>query len=227
MEVELCYPAGSIVDQELPGAVEHFVFPDDNDSGVEMQVEIFDSTIDGWGVGIGPRQDVTIRNSPGVTVSVIVGLPWQEQTVVMEGLDKKHYDDETWRLVDSTLRLVNTRTYGWEVNVFAHRNTLIVRDSNFTGPTINSDHSTEIIERSAMALVRGQEFVQLFIRDSLITGDVIATDNSVITLERCVVGIAGDPRSQVIATDNAKVVLIDTTVHGTQVTEEQGIIEQQ
>lgn len=52
LELELCFPTGSVVDEILPIQVEHFSFPNENDSGVEWSLTVDDSSIDGWGIGL-------------------------------------------------------------------------------------------------------------------------------------------------------------------------------
>jgi hypothetical protein len=145
------------------------------------------------------------------------------ETVVFEGLDRKLYDDETFEVVDAKLRLVNVDIYGWEVNVWGG-NTLIVRDSNFSGATLNGGDSVEVIENSVLDLVRGHEQVEITVRSSVIKGDVIATQDSVITLIDSVVERDGDEGGDVFAVDNGRVVLINTEVQGEQHIEDNGVI---
>jgi hypothetical protein len=221
MEVELCYPEGSTVDEELPLEVEEFTFPNENDSGVMSKLRITDSSLHGWGIGINPGTQATFRNSPAATVSVVIGYPWVGETVTLDGLDKTLYADKTWEIADATLRLVNSRTYGWEANVWGG-NTLIVRNSNFTGATINGGRSFETIENSTLALVRGQEQVEITVRDSTVRGDVIATDDARVTLIDCVVENVGDQTGDVIASGNGVVTLVRTTVQGETRTEGNG-----
>ena len=135
----------------------------------------------GWGIGVPTASDITIRDSPGVTISVGVGYPSENETVILEGLESKHYEDQTWEIGGARLRLVNTATYGWEPNVFGN-NTLIIRDSNYSGSSINSSQAVYIIENSTMGFTHTQEQVQMTIRDSVINGDVVATGDSSITL---------------------------------------------
>lgn len=182
LEIELCYESGAILDTRLPLEVDELTIPNEEARNIPATYILRNATLDGWGINVEPNTSVTIRDSPRVTVGIIMGLPWEHETVDLEGLDRTHYSDRTWTLVDSTLRLVNTTTYGWEANVFAHNNTLIIRNSNFTGPTINSDHSTEIVEHSVMDTVHAFEHMELFIRHSHVRDDVIARDSSTIHL---------------------------------------------
>ena len=230
MEIELCFPEGAVVNEALPVEIDDFSFPNEDDQNVGFRLRIIDSTIDGWGIGVTPRSSITIRDAPAVTISVIVGFPWQEQTVVLDGLARKRYEDQTWHINDATLRLVNTRTYGWEPNVFGN-NTLIIRNSDYSGSSINSSTAKYIIENSTMGLTRTQERVEMTVRDSIIRGDVVATDDSTITLINSRVEREGGPEDtnpaafgNVIATGNGTVVLINTFVQGETRTEDNGQI---
>ncbi len=158
MEIELCFPEGAVVNEALPVEIDDFSFPNGDDQNVGFRLRILDSSIDGWGIGVVPRSSITIRDTPAVTISIIVGFPWQEQTVELDGLARKLYEDQTWRISDATLRLVNTRTYGWEPNVFGD-NTLIIRNSDYSGSSINSSTAKYVIENSIMGLTRTQERV--------------------------------------------------------------------
>ncbi len=116
--------------------------------------------------------------------------------------------------------MVNTATYGWEPNVFGS-NTPIIRDSNYSGSSINSSQAVYIIENSTMGFTHTQEQVQMTIRDSVINGDVVATGDSSITLiDTTVYGIGeadeAGKRAQgnVFVSGNATVTLINSTVEG-------------
>ena len=172
MEIELCFRDGAVVDEALPVEIVEFAFPGEDDQNVDFQLSIHDSSIDGWGIGVTPGSSITIRDAPAVTISVIVGFPWQQQTVELDGLARKLYEDQTWEIGDATLRLINTRTYGWEPNAFGD-NTLIIRNSDYSGSSINSSNARYIIENSTMGLTRTQEMVEMPVRDSVIRGDVV------------------------------------------------------
>jgi len=201
IEVELCYGEGAIVDTVLPTEIIDFTFPNEGAKNINSVTHLKNSTIDGWGIGVPPNSDITIRDTPAVTVSIIIGLPLENEIIELDDLNRKLYSDKTWQIADAKLRLVNTKIYGWEPNVFANQNTLIIKDSNFSGATMNSDHSKQIIENSTVDLVRAQEFVEIIVKDSVINGDVIATDDSKITLINTVV------KGKIIEEDNGKVII--------------------
>jgi hypothetical protein len=229
MEVELCFPGEAILDMELPTQVSNFSLTSDDDPTITSTLLITDSTVDGWGINILPGADITIRNTPAITVSVIVGRPWVEQTIELDGIAAQHYDDQVWNISDARFRMVNSTTYGWELNVFAD-NTLIIRNSDYSGSAVNGGAGAYIIEDTMAGQLRAHESVTMTVRNSIIKGDVIAVDNAVITLIDSPIvgngeeiGIAGSE----IATGNGRIVLINTTVNGEIVTEDQGAVIQQ
>ncbi|MDA1188610.1 MAG: chitobiase/beta-hexosaminidase C-terminal domain-containing protein [Chloroflexi bacterium] len=221
MELELCFPQNAVVDAVLPTEIDEFVIPQPIDQNVNFTVRVTDSTVDGWGVGVPPGSDITIRDTPAVTISVTMGFPWTGETVVLDGLAKKLYEDQTWEIVDAKLRLVNTRTYGWEPNVFGNDNTMIIRNSDYSGNSVNSSNGKYVVENSTTGLMMSFESVEMTISGSTIIGDVIASQNSVITLVDSVVGRPQRPDEDdpvpygnVIARDNGTVILINTRVWG-------------
>ncbi|MCH8235534.1 MAG: hypothetical protein IIC29_05360 [Chloroflexi bacterium] len=224
MEVELCFPAAANVDMELPLEVASFSLTGDDDPTITSSLHITDSTLEGWGINVLPGADITIRNSPAITIGVIVGRPWAEQSVVLDGIGVRHYDDQVWNISDARLRLVNSTAYGWEPNVFAD-NTLVIRNSDYSGSTVNGGSAIYIIEDSTAGQLRAAENVVMTVRNSIIKGDVVAVDNATITLIDSRItgdgyenGIAGSA----IATGNGRIILINTTVNGEIVTEDNG-----
>ena len=176
-------------------------------------------------------RDITIRDAPAVTVSIVVGSPWQDQTVDLDNLRRQLYEDKTWQIVDSTLRLHNVSTYGWEPNVYGTNNTLIIRDSDFSGSNLSGGANRVIVENSTMGAMATQQGVQMEIRGSTVKGDVIARDDSSITLIDTLVEAQELPGSDgdtvfgdVFAVDNATVTLVDSVVEGQTTTEGNGLI---
>jgi hypothetical protein len=50
LELELCFPTGSVVDEALPTQVGNFSFPNENDSGIEWRLSVNNSSMEGWGI---------------------------------------------------------------------------------------------------------------------------------------------------------------------------------
>ena len=218
MEMELCLPAGSTVDMMMPTSVELYKYGPEPAKGIDFSLTMTNSTVDGWGINVLPGSHITIRDSDAITIGVIVGLPWQEVTAELEGLEKGYYSFNRWNIgPDATLTLINTSVYGWEPNVFAD-NTLIIRDSNYTASTVNSGTAHYEITGSTVNVLSASESVTMTVTNTVITGDVIASDDSVIIL------IDGDVRGadygngltggNVFARGNGKVILRNTSVAG-------------
>ncbi len=181
VEFELCYGDGVNLDLTLPSEIDEFIFPPEF-SNIDTSIIIRNSSVDGWGLGVTPNSHITLRDTEKATISIIVGLPLENEVVILDDLGRKYYGSRSWEIGSGELNILNSTIYGWEANVFAKNNTLIVRNSNFTGATINSDHSREIIENSTMDIVHGHENVYIEVKDSIINGDVIASENSTILL---------------------------------------------
>jgi hypothetical protein len=164
-------------------------------------------------------------------VSIVVGWPWQNQTVVLEDLASKHYQDRTWDVVDSRLRLVNVSTYGWEPNVFGTNNKLVIKSSDFSGSNLSGGATQVTVENSTMGTMATQDSVEMLVKDSTIQGDVIAKGDSSITLVDTLAQsqpTGGEEGAtvfgNVFATDNATVTLINSKVQGRLTTEGNGRI---
>ena len=86
-------------------------------------------------------------------MSVVVGSPWQNQTVVLEDLASRNHQGRTRNVVHSTLRFLDVTTYESKPNVFGVGNKLIIKDSDFRGPNL-SDGTTEVkVENSMMGTI--------------------------------------------------------------------------
>lgn len=225
IEAELCYPSGSVLDEALPQKISSLTLPGPRSSGVGWRLQLKDSVIDQWGIGLVPRTSVTIRDAHALSISVVVGNPWQNETVTLEGIRPRLYQDTTFRVVDTTLRLVNSKVEGWEINAFGTGNTLIIRDSEYTGSAINSGNAKYIIENTTLYILRGQENVEMTLRNCRLVGDAVATENSKITLINSTVAKQpGGSNGNVFASGNGVVTLVNTVVEGEKRTEGNGRI---
>ena len=86
-------------------------------------------------------------------MSVVVGSPYRNKTVVLEDLASKNYQDHTRNVVNSTLRLLNVTTYEWEPNVFGVGNKLIIKDSDFSGSNLSGGTTEVKVENSTMGTI--------------------------------------------------------------------------
>ncbi len=228
LELEFCLSQYVTIDTTLPATIEgEWVFDAEDDPGARYSLTVTDSEVDGWGINVVPGTDLTIRDGGAVTIGIIVGLPWDNLTVEVEGLRIGHYDDHTWQIGDSRLRLVNTEVYGWEPNVF-HNNTLVIRDSDYTQSVINSGTAHYEIEGSRLQHLAAIERVTMTVRNSTITGDVVANEDShIVLIDSQVKADAQGNLGNIYAKDNARITLRNTTVEGQRLTEANGqIIEE-
>jgi len=230
MEIELCMPAATVMDVELPTDISEYVFDPGPQSTIEYGLTMFNSTVDGWGINVGPGSDVTIRNTPSITVGVGIGLPAQNETMTAVGIRPGHWDDQSWDFGSGAkLHLVNTFTYGWELNAWGG-NTIVIQDSDYSGSAVNGGPSHYLIDNSTSGQLVAFESVDMVATNSVITGDVVANGESTITLIDSTVGIEwidqDDPPTggNVFARGNGQVILQNTTVFGDQITQDDGEI---
>ena len=229
LELEFCFPENSVIDTALPADIDHFTFGADASNNVEFSLEVYNSSIDGWGINVLPGSDITIRDTPAVTIGVIVGRPWQEQTVVLDGLARKHYADQRWPIgEDASLHLINTTVYGWEPNVFAD-NTLVIRNSNYSGSAVNSGDAHYVIEDSTIGQLVANERVRMTVTNAVITGDVIANeDTEILLIDSVVEGtVFGDNErsgGNIFARGNGRVILRNTRIMGHTETRDNGVV---
>jgi hypothetical protein len=228
MEIELCMPWLTVMDTELPLQFDEYIFDPGENSTMEFALSMFDSSVDGWGINVGPGSDVTIRNTPSITVGVGIGFPAQNATMTAEGIHAGQWEDQSWDFGEGAkLRLVNTYTYGWELNAWGG-NTMVIKDSHYSGSSVNGGDSHYLIEDTTSELLVAFDRVEMTVINSIITGDVVANDNTVITLINSTVGdVTGEffgKGGNIYAYGNGKVILINTTVLGEQVTQDNGEI---
>jgi len=226
MEIELCMPWPTVMDVELPTEIDAYVFDPGPDSTMEFQLSMFSSTIDGWGINVGPGSDITIRNTPAVTVGVGIGFPSQNETMTAVGIRPGQWEDQSWDFgAGAKLRLVNTFTYGWELNAWGG-NTMVIRDSDYSGSAVNGSDSHYIIDNTTAGQLVAFDSVDMIVTNSIITGDVVANDNRVITLIDSTVGDETGKHSggNVYARGNGRVILRNTVVLGDQITQDNGEI---
>ena len=121
---------------------------------------------------------------------------------------------------------MNTNVYGWEPNVFAD-NTLIIRNSDYSGSAVNSGDAHYIIENSVIGQLVAYERVRMTVTGSVITGDVIANDNTEIILidshvEGTDNGDDGLSGGNIIVRGNGRVILRNSTLAGTTIIQDAG-----
>lgn len=202
VSVELVWPNGVVVDERLPTRMEDYHFPNEGESGIPISLDIRRSTASNWGLTMRAASDVTLRDTEHLTVTIAIGEPWEGATVELSDLREQRYDDRTWTIVDSTLRLVNTRTNRWSP-IVGNGNTLVLRDSDLADQAFSWGDGRVVIEDSSLQTVRARDQVQITVRGSRVIGDVVAQDDGTITLIGTRVGGA------VVESDNGRVIRDD------------------
>ncbi len=229
LEVEFCFPEGSTIDTSLPTDIETYAFGPEPSNGVEFSLQMRNVVMDGWGINVLPRSNITIGDSAAITIGVIAGLPWDNETVTLDGLQRTLYEQKTWQIgPDASLTLINTNVYGWEPNAFA-QNTMVIKNSDYSASAVNSGDGHYDISDSIVDLISANERVTMTITNTVITGDVVANDDTVIVLIDSEVRgtIHGDDGlfgGNVFARGNGRVILRNTTVAGEMVEQGNGEI---
>lgn len=182
-QLQLCYGPTAVVDEELPtSTLASYAFPNDNEKNVNSKLTLTNSSVARWGAMVQPATNVTIRNSPSVNMSIVVGYPWRGQNIVLDGLQNALYADQTWQIGDARLQVVNTRIDNWEPNVWED-NTLTIRNMEYFGSTSNGRTAAYTINNATvLGPMRTSENVRMTVKNSLIKDDVIAVEDSIITL---------------------------------------------
>lgn len=188
MEVELCFTDGITVDEALPAQINEYTFPNEGESGMDFTFTARNSSAGSWGISISANSDVVIRDVlTNLIVTFLIIPPWRDVEVELDGLRRGYYEDKTWELLDSRLRLINVMAGDFSPLVTEH-NTLTIRDSDLADMVNHSGWANVIIENSVIGVVRAQEGVTITIRNSEVLGDVLAIDQGTVILENSTVG---------------------------------------
>ncbi len=179
--VELALSSGSAMDEELPSSVQAYGFPNTGESGVPFTLEIRNAGRVRWGLSLDPNTRAVIRDTRKLSVGINVGEPYRDMRVELLELRKKLYEDRTWVVGNTSLRLINTWVENWYPTA-GDSNVLIVRDSDLADNALSSGDARIVYENVTIGFVRGRDRVEFTIADSFIRGDVVAEDHSRITL---------------------------------------------
>ncbi|MCB9491890.1 MAG: hypothetical protein H6674_07470 [Dehalococcoidia bacterium] len=185
--IEYVWPSGVRVDEVLPADLDDYEFPNAGETGVPIHLRAVRSHASQWGLTMRGASDVTIRDASGLTVTLSIEGDQSGLAAELTGLRAQHYDDATWTFLDSSLRLVNSRTNEWSP-IVAAGNSLVVRDSELADQAFSSGDGRVLIEDSTLSTVRARDEVEITVRDSDIRGDVVAQDDGTVILERTTVG---------------------------------------
>lgn len=196
--VELVYPVGAVIDEELPSKITNYSFPNVNDKNVGMKLQIKDSVASSWGITVNPSSEVTIRDTNPLIVTLAIGEPWRGVTAELDNLKSMHYADQKWKIEDLSLRLVNVQTGRWSP-IVGGNNTLVIKNSDLADNAFSWGNAKLVIENSTASFLRAKESVEMTVKDSVVNGDVVAVDNGQITLFNTKV------KGKIIEKDNGRV----------------------
>lgn len=198
--VELSLSPGAAMDEALPSSIDAYRFPNAGDSGVGFTLEIRDAGRVRWGLSLHPNTRAVIRDTRKLSIGIKVEEPYRGMRVELSDLRKKLYEDETWVVGNTSLRLVNTWAENWYPTA-GDGNVLVVRNSDLADNALSSGNARIIYENVTIGFVRGGDRVEFTIKDSFIRSDVVAEDHSVITL------INTKVRGKLIEKDSGRIVM--------------------
>ncbi len=221
--VEFVYPTGSTVDDSLPtgSTVSDLSVPGIDDTGISFNFRMRDSIPANWGITVGAQSDITIRDTDGLTTTIVVTDPWHDETVDLSGLGPYYYADETWNVIDTTLRLVNVTANPWSPIAGGTNNTLILRNSILADNAFSWGNANIQIINSTGSFVRAGNHVSMTVSGSYISGDATATDSGTLTI------LNSHIHGQVVAEEDGTVHMTNATVDGTISKTESGTITAQ
>jgi hypothetical protein len=179
--LELVFPVGAVVDEEFPEKVTDYSFPGANDQHIGLSLLLKNSSADSWGITVNPDSVVTIRKTSPLIVTLAVGPPWDGVTAELDNLRSTFYADQTWRIENTVLRLIETTTGKWSP-IVGGNNTLVIKNSELSDNAFSWGTAKLQIERSTLSFLRAKDSVGITVRDSIIKGDAVAVDNGTITL---------------------------------------------
>ena len=185
--VEIVFPAGSAADEMFDVNLPDFSFPNENEVGIGYRLRIRDSTARGWGFTVRPQSNITIRGAHNVVMTLVADEPWKNETVHLSGLKEKYYDDATWMFGDTSLRFVDVDAWQWSPLAYGD-NSVFVSDSHLADIAWGGGHGKIIINNSDAFFLRAREEMEIVAENSRIHTDVIAIDNSRITLKNTTIG---------------------------------------
>lgn len=175
-------PARSVVDESFPAAMGSapYVFPNDDDRGVNFRLRVANAASANWGVTILPESDITFRDT---RIGIGIQLPSSYSGLVarFDNLRSRLYADDAWSVANGVLRLKNTVATGWYASASGD-NRLSVTNSTLADMSGSQDQAEVSIADSTMSYTLARQFVRIDIARSMINGDVVATDNGIITI---------------------------------------------
>lgn len=183
------------------GKIDKFIFPNDGEENISYSIDIENSKVSGWGVGIGPRGTMHLRDSRDVNICMPVHAPYMNETLYFDDLRRDHiYKDRIVSYEGTILTLENVSSRGWCMNSH-NENTIYVKNSDIDDINHNGGNGRMFYENvnSNVAITTDNNYLEL--KDSVINGDVVAKGNSTIIL------INTEVKGKTIERDNGKIII--------------------
>lgn len=184
------------------GKVDSFVFPNEGEENIGYSIDIKNSKIRGWGIGVGPRGTMSLKDSEDITICLPVHAPYINESIYFDNLKKDFYEDRTIKYAGTTLLLERVSTRGWCMNSH-NENTIYVTNSDIDDINHNGGNGRMFYENvtSNVAITSDNNYLEL--KNSVIKGDVVAKGNSTIVL------INTKVKGKILERDNGSVIIQD------------------
>lgn len=179
--IEIVFPTGSASDALFDVNLQNFSFPGENERGIGYKIRIKNSTARGWGFTINPQSNITIRNAHNVVMTMVAKEPWKNETIFLDNLKEKYYENASWNFGDTKLRFLEVDAWQWSPLAY-ESNIVIVNNSHLADIAWGGGSGKIFINNSEVFFIRARENMEITAGNSLIHGDVIATDKSRIFL---------------------------------------------
>jgi hypothetical protein len=192
---------GAIIDEAFPRTMTEYAFPGHNDRNVYFKLAITNSVAYRWGIKTYPTSNITVRDTDGINIGMVFGWPLENATIELDGLQTGKFEDRAITARQMKLRLINTTVSEW-IPVVGDSNTLRIKNASLTAQQWDWGWANITLENCVIPSARTKQNVTMTLKDCTVNGDITATDDS-------------------------KIILINTTVAGNQKTRGNGKINEQ
>lgn len=201
--IELFVQQGQTLEESglRPGHVDKLVFPDGNDKNISYLVDIENSEIDNWGIGVTPWGKLKLKDSRDVNICMPIHNPLYGAEVYFDNLKRDVvYDYREIMYENTEIILENVSASGWCFNTWQD-NIIHVSNSDIDDINHNGGNGKQYYENVNSHVAIAADNVYIEIKDSLIKGDAVAKDNSTIMLINTIV------KGDIIESDSGTVIV--------------------
>jgi hypothetical protein len=206
--IEISLPVGAKMDEALPiGRIGKYEFPNKGEEGIFFKLKIRSGTNVGrWGISLPSIGKVTLRDTVA-GIGMRFDPPYfQNSRIELSGLKNMIYQDKTWEIGKTQLRLINTKVDMWYPYA-SDENIVIIKDSNLADNILSSDKARFLYENITIGVIKARDEVEITVKDSEIHGDVIAQDNGRIVLINTKTRYNPLEKYELIERDNGKIIV--------------------